>query len=136
MNLDQGRELTKLDDFIGLLKQNKIEPQNGWNSSVMISPSDYIGTLGKALIYLNTQKSSKKQADFNKFFTFLEDKVGLDLSQLLSILPKNSNLQNLNEGLSNYIASKGGSEPGNTQAAGGATAAACTARCLWHWARI
>jgi hypothetical protein len=119
LNLDKNKPLDKVEDFTKLLDALKIAPQAGWKTDRTVAESDYLGTLGKALIYLNTQKGAKKQEDFNRFFAFLEDRVGLDLSQLLAILPKSAGLQNLTDGLANYVASKEGATENNAQPGAG-----------------
>ncbi|MCE5272951.1 hypothetical protein LLH00_16865 [bacterium] len=122
LNLDANKPLEKVQDFTKLLEKVQIVPQDGWKIDRMITESDYLGTLGKALIYLNSQKVDKKQAEFDRFFAFLEDKVGLDLSQLLALLPRNGNLQNLTDGLANYISSKTGASGSDTRPGAESTA--------------
>ena len=106
LNLDENRELVKIEDFTKLLTENRIAPKDGWQVDQNLTYQDFAGTIGVALIYLNSKDSKKKAADFNKFLSFLDDKIGLNIAQLLTGLQRNENLRNLNEGISNYLAQK------------------------------
>ena len=113
LNLDENRELVKVEDFTELLKQNGITPKDGWQANQKLTYQDFAGTIGLALIHLNSKDSKKKSADFNNLLSFLENKIGLNLSQLQASLQKNESLKNLNEGISNYLAQK--QEPGSSE---------------------
>ena len=113
LNLDENRELVKVEDFTELLKQNGIAPKDGWKANQKLTYQDFAGTIGLALIHLNSKDSKKKSADFNNLLSFLENKIGLDLSQLQASLQKNESLKNLNEGISSYLAQK--QEPGSSE---------------------
>lgn len=106
LNLDENRELVKVEDFTILLGENRIVPKNGWQVNQKLTYQDFAGTIGLALIYLNSRDSEKKAADFNRFLSFLDNKIRLNIAQLLTNLQKNENLKNLNEGISNYLAQK------------------------------
>jgi len=106
LNLDENRELVKIEDFTILLTENGIAPKDGWQANQKLTYQDYAGTIGLALIYLNSQDSKKKSTDCNKFLSFLENKIGLNLSQFQAALQRNENLKNLNESVSNYLAQK------------------------------
>lgn len=106
LNLDENRELVKIEDFTKLLAENGIAPKDGWQVDQKLTYQDFAGTIGVALIYLNSKDSQKKATDFNKFLSFLDDNIGLNIAQLLAGLQKNESLRNLNEGISNYLAQK------------------------------
>ena len=106
LNLDENRELVKIEDFAILLNENGIAPKDGWQANQKLTYQDYAGTIGLALIYLNSRDSKKKSTDCNKFLSFLENKIGLNLSQFQAALQRNENLKNLNESVSNYLAQK------------------------------
>jgi len=110
LNLDENRELVKIEDFTKLLTENGIAPKDGWQVDQNLTYQDFAGTIGVALIYLNSKDSKKKAADFNKFLSFLDNKIGLNIAQLLASLQKNESLRNLNEGISNYLAQKESAE--------------------------
>ena len=106
LNLDENRELVKVEDFTTLLAENGIAPKDGWQVKQKLTYQDFAGTIGLALIHLNGKDSQKKATDFNKFLSFLDNKIGLNIAQLLASLQKSENLRNLNEGISNYLAQK------------------------------
>jgi len=106
LNLDENRVLVKIEDFTKLLTENGIAPKDEWQVDQNLTYQDFAGTIGVALIYLNSKDSKKKAADFNKFLSFLDNNIGLNIAQLLTSLQKNENMRNLNEGISNYFAQK------------------------------
>ena len=112
LNLDENRELVKLDDFTALLNENGIAPKDGWQANQKLTYQDFAGTIGLTLIYLNSADSEKKTGKFNNFLSFLDNKIGLNVAQLQTILQRNENLKNLSEGISNYLAQK--QEPGSS----------------------
>ena len=112
LNLDENRELVKLDDFTALLNENGIAPKDGWQANQKLTYQDFAGTIGLTLIYLNSADSEKKTGKFNNFLSFLDNKIGLNVAQLQTILQRNENLKNLSEGISNYLAQK--RQPGSS----------------------
>jgi activator of HSP90 ATPase len=85
-----------------------------------------VGTIGLALISLNNQPRENRQEVFNKFLSFMDQKIGLNVAQLLPALRNNQSLQNLTEGISNYLAereSPGSVTTGPQQSAGAENAA-------------
>ena len=117
LNLDVDRELVNIEDFTTILNEKGIAPKEGWKVNQKLTYQDFAGTIGLTLIFLNSQDSKNKTADFNKFLSFLDDKIGLNIAQLLASLPKSENLRNLNEGVSNYLAQKQSSSTENNNPA-------------------
>jgi len=111
LNLDENRELVNIEDFTKLLSENNITPKNGWQVGNYLDYQDVAGTIGLALIHLNSNGSKKKTADFSKFLSFLENKIGISINQLQVALSKNENLAELNKGIDQYLSEKEAESP-------------------------
>ncbi len=104
LNLDQGRELNAVADFTALLAERHIAPAQGWQPDRPLSLDEYVETISSALRFLCSRRQQGQDAEaLDRFLSFLEAQVGIDVKELHQALPSEGLLGELNRDLEQYV---------------------------------